>query len=421
MRIEFKVPSNFGQEEHISKVRVEQAGVLVWNELPSQSLEFEHLEGVEAHSAEPAPEDIDLGPFWNAELKLRAFAVVIRGLEPNCHYNFRLDVANEVGWGRGKSEAFSCHTVCRPDVPQLREGPHRVPYELRVSWDQRDPLGGAVLDWEAQICESSLFALFSSWTVPKDFSVLRQPTLHDMVCEDEELAINTTWEASFGCLKPAVEYVMRVRTGNTAGWSDWSEPLKAFTARPPTISRCLLAQVPGYLPGGQADWVVDVMLDDRGSDTFLCAVDFDCTSRDASFVDTKSSLKTSTVARNVVQSSWRARFPGDALPTSISKKVSVTVSAANDAGWSSNIQKTSEDADFKASFASWDMPSASSSPSALPAASDSRAQSATFKLWSNPHSTREPGTAALLLGRFSVSKVNLAMHSMPSSQSRKRS
>ena len=40
--------------------------------------------------------------------------------------------------------------------------------------------------------------------------------------------------------KPALEYVLRVRTGNIAGWSDWSEPLKAFTARPPTISRCAL-------------------------------------------------------------------------------------------------------------------------------------------------------------------------------------
>ena len=132
MRIEFKVPSNFGQEEHIGKVRVEQAGVLVWNELPSQSLEFEPLEIVQGNQAEPTVEDIDLGPFWNAELKLRAFAVAVRGLEPNTFYTFRVDVANEVGWSRGKSEPFSCHTVCRPDAPKLREGPHQVPSERTI-------------------------------------------------------------------------------------------------------------------------------------------------------------------------------------------------------------------------------------------------------------------------------------------------
>ena len=143
--------------------------------------------------------------------------MVVRSLEPNSHYTFRLDVANEVGWSR-KSEPFACHTVCRPDTPQLREGQHQVPYlarplgtclyfpllgfrrkiysrivfvlegfkghpryELRICWDQRDPLGGAISESEAQICESSLFTLFSGWAAPKDFLLLRQPTLHDMV------------------------------------------------------------------------------------------------------------------------------------------------------------------------------------------------------------------------------------------------
>lgn len=369
VRIEFKVPLNYGQEEHISKVRVEQAGMLVWNELPSQSLEFECLDKVDSYSTEPTTEDIDLGPFWNAELKLRAFAVVVRGLEPNSHYTFRLDVANEVGWSRLKSDPFSCHTVCRPHVPKLREGPHCVPYELRVSWDQRDPLGGAVLEWEAQICESSLFTLFSSWAAAKDFLVLRQPTLHDMVCEDEELAINTTWEASFGCLKPAVEYVMRLRTGNTAGWSEWSEPLQAVTACPPSISRCSLVQVPGNMPGSQPDWIVDILVDERGSRAFLCAVDFSCTLRDATFVDPKSTLSSSTVARHIINGSWRARFPGDLLPAG-SQKVSVTVTVANDAGWSATVRKSSEDTDGQTKTLSWDMPSTSTSPSALPAVAE---------------------------------------------------
>ena len=369
MRIEFRVPLNYGQEEHISEVRVEQAGMLVWTELPSQSLEFECLDKVDSYSTEPTAEDIDLGPFWNAELKLRAFAVVVRGLEPNCHYTLRLDVANEVGWSRFKSDPFSCHTVCRPHVPKLREGPHSVPYELRVSWDQRDPLGGAVLEWEAQICESSLFTLFSSWTAAKDFLILRQPTLHDMVCEDEELAINTTWEASFGCLKPAVEYVMRLRTGNIAGWSEWSEPLQAVTACPPSISRCSLVQVPANMPGSQPDWIVDILVDERGSRAFLCAVDFSCTLRDATFVDAKSTLSSSTVARHIINGSWRARFPGNLLPAG-SQKVSVSATAANDAGWSASVRKSSEDTDGQTKTLSWDMPSSSTSPSALPAVAE---------------------------------------------------
>ncbi|CAE7316736.1 unnamed protein product, partial [Symbiodinium microadriaticum] len=369
VRIEFRVPLNYGQEEHISEVRVEQAGMLVWTELPSQSLEFECLDKVDSYSTEPTAEDIDLGPFWNAELKLRAFAVVVRGLEPNCHYTLRLDVANEVGWSRFKSDPFSCHTVCRPHVPKLREGPHSVPYELRVSWDQRDPLGGAVLEWEAQICESSLFTLFSSWTAAKDFLILRQPTLHDMVCEDEELAINTTWEASFGCLKPAVEYVMRLRTGNIAGWSEWSEPLQAVTACPPSISRCSLVQVPANMPGSQPDWIVDILVDERGSRAFLCAVDFSCTLRDATFVDAKSTLSSSTVARHIINGSWRARFPGNLLPAG-SQKVSVSATAANDAGWSASVRKSSEDTDGQTKTLSWDMPSSSTSPSALPAVAE---------------------------------------------------
>ena len=46
---------------------------------------------------------------------------------------------------------------------------------------------------------------------------------------------------------------------------------------------------------------------------------------------------------------WRARFPGDLLPAG-SHKVSVTVSAANDSGWSVSTHKTSEDADCQAAW-----------------------------------------------------------------------
>ena len=130
-----------------------------------------------------------------------------------------------------------------------------------------------------------------------------------------------------------------------------------------------MAQVPGNMPGSQPDWIVDILMDERGSRTFLCAVDFNCTLRDASFVDTTSCMKGSTVARHIINSSWRARFPGELLPAGNQKMV-VTVSAASDAGWSPSIHKASENPDVQDSQGkapSWDMPSAATSPSALPA------------------------------------------------------
>ena len=41
MKIEFKVASNFGQEEHINKVQVEESGMLLWAEIPPNRLEIE--------------------------------------------------------------------------------------------------------------------------------------------------------------------------------------------------------------------------------------------------------------------------------------------------------------------------------------------------------------------------------------------
>ena len=163
MKIEFKVASNFGQEEHINKVQVEESGMLLWAEIPPNRLEIEEL-GTEVDGQTEDADLQDLGPFWNAELSYESFRLVIRGLEPNSSYTWRIAVANEVGWSCEKSEPFESHRVYRPATPRLLEA-QRGPFEIRVFWDQLDPSGGPINLWEAQVRESSLF---STWSAAKD-------------------------------------------------------------------------------------------------------------------------------------------------------------------------------------------------------------------------------------------------------------
>ncbi|CAJ1445416.1 unnamed protein product, partial [Effrenium voratum] len=316
IRIEFKVASNFGQEEHISKVSVEESGVLVWSELPPERLDFEHLGSVSASEAAPLTED--LGPFWDAEMSFKSFAVIVRGLEPNSFYNFRLAVANEVGWSLQKSEVLRCSTVCRPEKPQLLEG-RKAAHEIRVFWDQADPLGGPVVDWEAQICEASIFSAWQNC----QFLVLQQPTLATGSTKTGSAFVS--WEAEFGCLKPGVEYLLRLRTGNLAGWSEWSSPLKAWTAQPPAISRCTLMRAAAESASeGAVDWILDIFLKDSGCRPLVCAVDFE--PRDAA--------KYQAFARHTSQQNWRAHFPK--LPKDLTA-ATAHVTAGSAAGWCQRV------------------------------------------------------------------------------------
>ncbi|CAJ1355885.1 unnamed protein product [Effrenium voratum] len=339
IRIEFKVASNFGQEEHISKVSVEESGVLVWSELPPERLDFEHLGSVSASEAAPLTED--LGPFWDAEMSFKSFAVIVRGLEPNSFYNFRLAVANEVGWSLQKSEVLRCSTVCRPEKPQLLEG-RKAAHEIRVFWDQADPLGGPVVDWEAQICEASIFSAWQNC----QFLVLQQPTL---ATGSGKTAAFVSWEAGGEgptFLQPSQFHAvickmrlmcafgwLRLRTGNLAGWSEWSAPLKAWTAQPPAISRCTLmraATAAELASEGEAvDWIVDIFLKDSGCRPLVCAVDFE--PRDAA--------KYQAFARHTSQQNWRAHFPK--LPKDLTA-ATAHVTAGSAAGWCQRVTVASE-------------------------------------------------------------------------------
>ena len=306
MKIEFKVASNFGQEEHINKVQVEESGMLLWAEIPPNRLEIEELAGTEVDGQTEDADLHDLGPFWNAELRFKSFAVVIRGLEPNSSYTWRIAVANEVGWSCEKSEPFESHTVYRPATPRLLEA-QRGPFEIRVFWDQLDPSGGPINLWEAQVRESSLF---STWSAAKDFVILRQPPslddAHSVPSSDTSLTSTPflVWEAAFGCLKPGVEHMLRLRTGNIAGWSDWSEPLKASTCGPPVISKCTVMQVQSSRDAG--DWVVDIFLEENPCRALICTVDFEC---DLCQPSDGKRARYQTVARHAKHGNWRAHFP----------------------------------------------------------------------------------------------------------------
>ena len=250
MTLEFQVASHFGQVEHIEKVMVEECGMLLWTEIPQHRLEISELPAARAQTAA----ETDLGPFWDAELQFKSITVTIRGLEVHSTYSFRLAVANEVGWGE-KSEIIEARTVHRPEALQLFKAPGG-PFELRVYWDQKDPLGGLVDDWEPQICETSLF---SSWSPADNFLILRQPS-------EEKAPSFIVWEAAFCCLKPNCEYFLRLRAGNVAGWSEWSEPLRARTPGPPGIARCLLKS------GGEHGSLVEVELT-PSSRALVCLVE----------------------------------------------------------------------------------------------------------------------------------------------------
>ena len=228
---------------------VEECGMLLWTEISQSRLEILELPATKAEAAEA-----DLGPFWDAELQFKSFAVTIRGLEVHSTYSFRLAVANEVGWGE-KSEIIEAHTVHRPEALQLFKAPGG-PFELRVYWDQKDPLGGLVDDWEPQICEASLF---SSWSPAHNFLILRQP-------KEEKAPSFIVWEAAFCCLKPNCEYLLRLRAGNVAGWSEWSEALRARTPGPPSIARCVLKS-------GEQESQVEVELTESSSRGLVCLVE----------------------------------------------------------------------------------------------------------------------------------------------------
>eukprot|EP00438_Fugacium_kawagutii_P027497 Skav205606 [mRNA] locus=scaffold460:188526:193499:+ [translate_table: standard] len=329
VKIEFKVASNFGQEEHISKVQVEESGMLMWTEIPPSRLEIEELAGTEVDGQTEDADLHDLGPFWNAELRFKSFAVAIRGLEPNSKYTWRIAVANEVGWSCEKSEPFESHTVFRPATPRLLEA-QRGPFEIRVCWDQPDPLGGAINLWDAQVRESSLF---STWSTAKDFVILRQPSppADDAVSAPSSGAsVASTpllWEAAFGCLKPGVEYQLRLSTRNIAGWSDWSEPLKTTACGPPVVSSCTVIQEPS-LEG----WIVDVFLEDNPCRAFICTVDFECDLW--SSVDGRRRVRYQTVARHAKHGNWQAHFPRLVKDAKPDLKATATVMAGNAAGWS---------------------------------------------------------------------------------------
>eukprot|EP00434_Breviolum_minutum_P025895 symbB.v1.2.022896.t1/scaffold2015.1/size92276/9 len=332
VKIEFKVASNFGQEEHISKVQVEESGMLLWTEIPASRLEIEELAGTEVDGQTDAEmHDLDdLGPFWNAELRFKSFTVVIRGLEANSSYTWRIAVANEVGWSCEKSEPFQSHTIYRPAAPKLMEA-QRGAFELRVFWDQPDPLGGPINAWEAQVCESSVF---STWSAAKDFVLLRQPQQNPAEGQETQETADSpafiVWEATFGCLKAGMEHQLRLRTGNVAGWSEWSEPLKSSTCGPPIISKCTVMQVPSSRDTG--DWIVDIFLKDNPCRAFLCAVDFEC---DFCSGDSKSRVRYQTVARHEKYGNWRAHFPRLAnLGLHNAQRANASVVACNAAGWS---------------------------------------------------------------------------------------
>ena len=395
VKIEFKVASNFGQEEHINKVQVrkvvpkklmsrekaheswifsvhivlmvmaidgychtskipvqsltkqskqkqscwtlvplevEESGMLLWTEIPASRLEIEELAGTEVDGQTDAEmHDLDdLGPFWNAELRFKSFTVVIRGLEANSSYTWRIAVANEVGWSCEKSEPFQSHTIYRPAAPKLMEA-QRGAFELRVFWDQPDPLGGPINAWEAQVCESSVF---STWSAAKDFVLLRQPQQNPAEGQETQETADSpafiVWEATFGCLKAGMEHQLRLRTGNVAGWSEWSEPLKSSTCGPPIISKCTVMQVPSSRDTG--DWIVDIFLKDNPCRAFLCAVDFEC---DLCSGDSKSRVRYQTVARHEKYGNWRAHFPRLAnLGLHNAQRATASVAACNAAGWS---------------------------------------------------------------------------------------
>lgn len=334
VKLEFEVASNFGQEEHIEKVMVEESGMLLWAEIPQSRLEIEEqceaFDGeVDATNSEAAKdtEFEPLGPFWNAELKFKAFVATVRGLEPNSAYSFRIAVANEVGWSE-KSEVRGAHTVYRPVVPSLLEA-QRGPFEIRVFWDQPDPVGGLINAWEAQVCEASLF---SSWSEAKDFVILRHP---EGIAESIAPAF-INWEAAFGCLKPNVEYMLRLRTGNIAGWSNWSETLKASTCGPPCISKCTLMQT--FAPG---NWIVHISLKEPCK-ALLCAVDLEWETLDGNA--SKVTRVSKTVARQLKNGQFRAEFV-DVVPPGRKRKASAQVAVCNVAGWSKAFLVTSGDHD----------------------------------------------------------------------------
>lgn len=339
VKIEFKVASNFGQEEHINKVQVEESGMLLWAEIPPNRLEIEELAGTEVDGQTEDADLHDLGPFWNAELRFKSFAVVIRGLEANSSYTWRIAVANEVGWSCEKSEPFESHTVYRPAIPRLLEA-QRGPFEIRVFWDQLDPSGGPINLWEAQVRESSLF---STWSAAKDFVILRQPSSPDDApsVPSSETSTSTpfiVWEAAFGCLKPGVEHMLRLRTGNIAGWSDWSEPLKASTCGPPVISKCTVMQVQSSRDAG--DWVVDIFLEENPCRALICTVDFEC---DLCQPNDGKRARYQTVARHAKHGNWRAHFPR-LVKQGAALKASAVVMAGNSAGWSKASSVTFQEA-----------------------------------------------------------------------------
>lgn len=339
MKIEFKVASNFGQEEHINKVQVEESGMLLWAEIPPNRLEIEEL-GTEVDGQTEDADLQDLGPFWNAELSYESFRLVIRGLEPNSSYTWRIAVANEVGWSCEKSEPFESHTVYRPATPRLLEA-QRGPFEIRVFWDQLDPSGGPINLWEAQVRESSLF---STWSAAKDFVLLRQPSSPDDAhsVPSSETSLTSTsfivWEAAFGCLKPGVEHMLRLRTGKIAGWSDWSEPLKASTCGPPVISKCTVMQVQSSRDA--CDLVVDIFLEENPCRALICTVDFEC---DLCQPSDGKRARYQTVARHAKHGNWRAHFPR-LVKQGAALKANAVVMAGNSAGWSKASSVTFQEA-----------------------------------------------------------------------------
>eukprot|EP00929_Paragymnodinium_shiwhaense_P104799 TRINITY_DN69511_c0_g1_i1.p1 TRINITY_DN69511_c0_g1~~TRINITY_DN69511_c0_g1_i1.p1 ORF type:complete len:1666 (-),score=379.17 TRINITY_DN69511_c0_g1_i1:83-5080(-) len=228
----------------------------------------------------------------------------IRNIAPDMQHTFRLWLQNDAGFHAEAPPSLQCWTCCRPKAPEELSVSTRSAGSLVLSWNVSDPEGCPVDDSEVQVREAAVFA---EWFTPTGSDTKR-------VHKDNPFG---QWSQIVEGLKPRTPYLIRARTHNGVGWSNWSTEEGESTSSAPEFTEQEVILRPAV-----AGVAVDaVIADPVGAPVAMCIF----TNRHAGKQVAAFRVRQSTT--------WRAIFPKPPKEANLD----LQIVALNASGWSQQV------------------------------------------------------------------------------------